>query len=69
METSGRPTGGVGADTDRNLLFAVLALQADLIDTQRFVQACTLWASRKDTPLAEAAEDMRRLKALPPALA
>ena len=53
METSGRPTGGVGADTDRNLLFAVLALQADLIDTQRFVQACTLWASRKDTPLAE----------------
>jgi tetratricopeptide (TPR) repeat protein/tRNA A-37 threonylcarbamoyl transferase component Bud32 len=42
-----------GEDTDRNLLFAVLALQADLIDRDRFVQACTLWASRKDTPLAE----------------
>src|SRR5262245_18061592 len=40
------------ADTDRNLLFAVLALQADLIDRDRFVQACTLWASRKDRPIA-----------------
>jgi serine/threonine-protein kinase len=40
-------------DTDRNLLFGVLALQADLIDTQRFVEACSLWASRKQTPLAD----------------
>ena len=40
-------------DTDRNLLFAVLALQADLIDRERFVQACTLWAARKNTPIAE----------------
>ncbi len=40
------------AGTDRNLLFAVLALQADLIDREQFVQACTLWASRKDRPLA-----------------
>jgi serine/threonine-protein kinase len=40
-------------DTDRNLLFAVLALQADLIDRDRFIQACTLWAARKDTPMAD----------------
>ncbi len=40
-------------DTDRNLLFAVLALQADLIDRERFVQACTLWTARKDNPIAD----------------
>src|SRR5262245_52360672 len=40
-------------DTDRNLLFAVLALQADLIDPARFVEACTLWANQKQTPLAD----------------
>ncbi len=43
---------GSGADADRNLLFAVLALQADLLDAKRFVQACTLWAAQKDRPLA-----------------
>jgi serine/threonine-protein kinase len=40
-------------DTDRNLLFAVLALQADLIDREQFVQACTLWAARKDAPISD----------------
>src|SRR5262245_56634182 len=40
-------------DTDRNLLFGVLVLQADLIDTNQFVEACALWAARKTTPLAE----------------
>jgi hypothetical protein len=40
-------------DTDRNLLFGVLALQADLIDKGRFVQACALWATRKQAPLAD----------------
>ena len=40
-------------DTDRNLLFAVLALQADLIDRDRFVQGCTLWANRKDVRIAD----------------
>ena len=33
-------------DTDRNLIFGVLALQADLIDSVQFVEACTrqgLW--------------------------
>jgi serine/threonine-protein kinase len=40
-------------DTDRNLLFGVLALQADLIDRNQFVEACTAWATRKDVLLAE----------------
>ena len=40
-------------DTDRNLLFAVLALQADLLDRDGFAQACTLWAARKEVPIAE----------------
>src|SRR5262245_30244182 len=40
-------------DTDRNLLFGVLALQADLIDAQQFIEACLLWTSRKDAPLAD----------------
>jgi serine/threonine-protein kinase len=39
-------------DTDRNLLFGVLALQADLIDSARFAEACAAWAARKDTSLA-----------------
>lgn len=40
-------------DTDRNLLFGVLALQVELIDTAQFAEACTAWASRKHVPLAE----------------
>ena len=40
-------------DTDRNLLFGVLALQTDLIDQQQFTEACGAWAMRKDSPLAE----------------
>jgi WD40 repeat protein/tRNA A-37 threonylcarbamoyl transferase component Bud32 len=39
--------------TDRNLLFGVLALQADLIDQSQFVEACTLWTTRKHVPLAD----------------
>src|SRR5262245_66108590 len=38
---------------DRNLLFGVLALQADLIDPAQFVEACSAWAARKDAPLAD----------------
>jgi hypothetical protein len=40
-------------DTDRNLLFSVLALQADLLDQDQFVRACTLWSVQKATPLAD----------------
>jgi tetratricopeptide (TPR) repeat protein/tRNA A-37 threonylcarbamoyl transferase component Bud32 len=42
-----------GPDADRNLLFGVLCLQADLIDGARFAEACSAWAGRKETPLAE----------------
>jgi serine/threonine-protein kinase len=40
-------------DTDRNLLFGVLALQLDLIDAPRFAEVCSAWAGRKGTPLAD----------------
>jgi serine/threonine-protein kinase len=40
-------------DTDRNLLFGVLALQADLLDAAQFAEACTAWTARKGTPLAD----------------
>jgi PAS domain S-box-containing protein len=40
-------------DTDRNLLFGVVALQADLLDADQFIKACTLWTTRKDVPLSD----------------
>jgi serine/threonine protein kinase len=40
-------------ETDRNLLFGVLALQLDLIDREGFVNACGAWATRKEMPLPE----------------
>src|SRR5947209_4869557 len=40
-------------DTDRNLLFGVLALQAGRVDASAFVEACSAWAGRWETPLAE----------------
>jgi hypothetical protein len=38
---------------DRNLLFGVLALQADLIDQERFARGCILWSAQKTVPLAD----------------
>src|SRR5439155_9615660 len=43
---------------DRNLLFGVLALQIELIDDRQFAQACSAWATRKDTPLADVLQDL-----------
>jgi tetratricopeptide (TPR) repeat protein len=40
-------------DTAHNLLFAVLALRADLIDADRFTEACRRWTSRKQVALAD----------------
>jgi eukaryotic-like serine/threonine-protein kinase len=37
----------------RNLLFGVLALQADHLDPDRFAEACALWCTRKGTHLAD----------------
>jgi serine/threonine-protein kinase len=39
--------------TDRNLLFGVLAMQADLIDASQFAAACGTWSTRKTSPLSE----------------
>ena len=36
---------------DRNLLFAVIALQDDLIDQTQFADVCAGWAMRLDQPL------------------
>jgi serine/threonine-protein kinase len=44
-------------DTDRNLLFGVLALQADLIDPDQFARACSDWAATKALPLADLLQD------------
>jgi serine/threonine-protein kinase len=41
------------AQTDRNLLFGVLALQADLLDASQFAEACTIWSACKDRSLAD----------------
>jgi hypothetical protein len=38
---------------DLNLLFGVFALQADFLDAPQFAEACSAWAGRKDTPLAD----------------
>jgi Flp pilus assembly protein TadD len=43
----------MAAEADRNLLFGVLALQAGLIDPDKFARACALWADRNDTPLPD----------------
>jgi eukaryotic-like serine/threonine-protein kinase len=40
-------------NTDRNLLFGVLALQADVLDADQFIKACTLWTTRKQIALAD----------------
>src|SRR5947209_5816580 len=47
------PTRPRAADTDRNLLFGVLAMQMELIDTRQFADACAAWSARKDTALAD----------------
>jgi serine/threonine protein kinase/Tfp pilus assembly protein PilF len=38
---------------ESNLLFAVIALQAGILDNDQFAQACTLWATRKETGLPD----------------
>lgn len=48
-------------DTDRNLLFGVLALQADLINAQQFIDACRTFrtASRRRKRCGRQASDWR----------
>jgi serine/threonine-protein kinase len=40
-------------NTDRNLLFGILAVQTELIDVGQFVEVCADWIVHKQTPLAE----------------
>ncbi len=40
-------------DDDRNVLFAVLAFQADLLDQRKFAEACTIWSTQKQKPMAD----------------
>jgi len=40
-------------DADRNLLFGVLALQADVIDADQFIKICTLWTTHKQAALGD----------------
>jgi len=40
-------------DIDRSLLFGVLAVRVELIDSESFLESCRLWALRKDVPLAD----------------
>jgi PAS domain S-box-containing protein len=40
-------------NAERNLLFGVLALQAELIAPGDFVKACAIWATRKEAPLGD----------------
>jgi serine/threonine-protein kinase len=40
-------------DTDRNLLFGVIAFQVDLLDAAQFAEGCNAWAARRNTALAD----------------
>jgi WD40 repeat protein/serine/threonine protein kinase len=50
-----------GQFRDRNLLFAVLALQDDILSREAFVRVCTLWAADTDRPIAEVMQQERLL--------
>jgi eukaryotic-like serine/threonine-protein kinase len=43
----------IGPSADRNLLFGILALHAELIDVARFSEAYSAWNACKDTSLAD----------------
>jgi serine/threonine protein kinase len=55
--SSQQPHANNASTADRNLLFGVLALHLELIDDSRFAQACSAWATRKDTSLADVLQD------------
>ncbi|MBI2477348.1 MAG: tetratricopeptide repeat protein, partial [Planctomycetia bacterium] len=40
-------------DTDRNLLFGILALQLEFVDSSQFTEACAAWAVARHKTLAE----------------
>src|SRR5262245_3632921 len=46
-------------DSDCNLLLGVFALQAEFIDSEQFIEACTLWTTRKSLGLADVLVERR----------
>ena len=47
------PDGEVPMDTERNLLFGVVALQNGAVDADRLAETCAAWAEEPSQPLAE----------------
>ena len=45
------------SQSDRNLLFGVIALQLDILDKSQFADACALWALNIDRPMADILEE------------
>ena len=41
------------SETDRNLIFAVIALQLDILEQAQFAEACSVWALTMDRPMDE----------------
>ena len=41
------------SETDRNLLFAVIALQLDILEQAQFAEACAVWALTMERPMDE----------------
>jgi hypothetical protein len=56
-------------DADRNLLFGVLCLQADLITEAQFAEACSLWCRRRQVPDKTPLKPEAQAKAVVPLLA
>ena len=46
-----QPQPAAPMDTDRNLLFGVLALQSAFIDNNQFAEVCAAWTTRKQSPI------------------
>jgi hypothetical protein len=45
------------SQTDRNLLFGVIALQLDILNQSQFAEACAVWALHMDRPMADLLEE------------
>lgn len=52
-----------GEFRDRNLLFAVMAMQDDILSREQFVQACKLWAEDLSRPISDVIAELGWLPA------
>lgn len=48
-----QPLSGTRVDTDRNLLFGIVALQLEFVDSSQFTEACAAWAVARERTLAQ----------------